>query len=93
MCRVGSAVWRRAAPCAVRTLLCGAVRRYVPCGQRRGAPCGRRADHAPCGHRRAAPSCAVCAVRAVWATRRATRKKTCDVPCGMPCGVSFPGAA
>eukprot|EP00663_Eupelagonemidae_sp_cell21sb_P011892 gene11892-biopygen4150 len=36
MCRAGSAVWRRAAPCAVRTAPCGVVRRHVP-RARRGA--------------------------------------------------------
>eukprot|EP00663_Eupelagonemidae_sp_cell21sb_P011592 gene11592-biopygen8751 len=40
VCRVGSAVWRRAALCAVWAVPCGAVRRHVPCGQRRAAPCG-----------------------------------------------------
>eukprot|EP00663_Eupelagonemidae_sp_cell21sb_P010522 gene10522-biopygen1664 len=52
-CRVARRVERRAAPCcraerrvasccyvAVWAAPCGAVRRYVPCGQRRAAPCG-----------------------------------------------------
>eukprot|EP00663_Eupelagonemidae_sp_cell21sb_P011121 gene11121-biopygen8084 len=51
MCRVGSAVWRRAALCAV----------WAPCGRRAvwAPPCGAVRRHVvPCG--------AVCAVCAVW---------------------------
>eukprot|EP00663_Eupelagonemidae_sp_cell21sb_P010281 gene10281-biopygen1650 len=58
--------------CAVWAAPCGAVRRYVTCGQRRVAPCGRRAVWAPpCGAVRhhGVPCGAVCAVwqgRTVW---------------------------
>eukprot|EP00663_Eupelagonemidae_sp_cell21sb_P010904 gene10904-biopygen7474 len=75
-----------------------AVRRCVPCGQRRVAPCG--AVRTPCGpctvrappcgavRRHVSPCGAVCAVRAVWQRGVPCGKGApCGVPCGMPCGV------
>eukprot|EP00663_Eupelagonemidae_sp_cell21sb_P011781 gene11781-biopygen3599 len=59
-CRVGGAVWRRAAPSAVRAAPCDAVRRYVPCGQRRAAPCGATCRAGSAVRRHAA-------LRAIWA--------------------------
>eukprot|EP00663_Eupelagonemidae_sp_cell21sb_P010464 gene10464-biopygen2912 len=102
MCRVGSAVRRRAALCAVWAAPCGAVRLYVPCGQRRVAPCG--AVRTPCRvgtavRRRAAPWCAVrrrvCRVatrRAVWQGRAVWHAVWHVVRTFFPLGSGAPSA-
>eukprot|EP00663_Eupelagonemidae_sp_cell21sb_P009719 gene9719-biopygen7077 len=69
---------RRAALCAVWAAPCGAVRRYVPCGQRRVAPCGAMCRVDSAVWRRAAP----CGRRAVWAP-----------PCGAARRPVWPGRA
>eukprot|EP00663_Eupelagonemidae_sp_cell21sb_P010788 gene10788-biopygen6537 len=70
-------MWRRAALCAMWAAPCGAVRRYVPCGQRRVARADAVCRVGSAVWRRAAPYCAVRRrVRRVCrvATRRAVRQ-------------------
>eukprot|EP00663_Eupelagonemidae_sp_cell21sb_P006908 gene6908-biopygen2379 len=65
MCRVGSAVRRRAALCAVWTAPCGAVR--TPC--RVGTAVRRRAAPSCAVRRRVRRVCRVATRRAVWQGR------------------------
>eukprot|EP00663_Eupelagonemidae_sp_cell21sb_P011515 gene11515-biopygen5316 len=90
MCRVGSAVWRRAALCAVWAAPCGAVRRRadaVPCGHRRAAPCGTMLCRAaPCS------PCVPCgnAARRVARARRVACRVACRVD-SFPWEMSYKG--